>query len=181
MLNRRTWIVALVALLLLASLGGCAAGEVQAPDRAVAISVDDALAGQAAGMQGLMSGKVTWTEGQFSSFLTELLKQNTGPNQPVDSITAWFDPGNKVHLRVALKPGVLLGGDNLDLAGTVGVNNNQVQVNLTEAGANGMMATGPILDWINSYINSYLSSPSFGVAANVETGDGTITIGLQGS
>ncbi len=154
MLNRRTWIVALVALLLMASLAGCAMGDVSAPDREVPISIDAALEGQAAGMQGLMSGSVTWTESQFSSFLTELLKQNTGPNQPVDAIVAWFEPGNMVHLRVALKEGVLLGGSNIDLAGKIGVQDGKVQVNLTEAGANGMMVSGPLMQFVSDYINS---------------------------
>ncbi len=142
MLNRRTWIVALVALLLMASLGGCAAGDVAAPAREVPISVDAAIEGQNAGLAGLMGGSVTWTESQFSSFLTELLRQNTGPNQPVDSIVAWFDPDNNVHLRVALKEGVLLGGSNIDLAGKIGVQDGKVQVALNEAGANGAMVSG---------------------------------------
>ncbi len=73
----------------------------------VPISGDTALA-------GLMGGNVTWTEAQFSSFLTELLRQDTGPNQPVDAITAWFDPDNHVHLRFALKDGVLLGGESIN-------------------------------------------------------------------
>ena len=178
MLNRRTWIVALVALLLMASLGACAAGDVAAPDREVPISIDAALAGQNAGLAGLMSGSVTWTEDQFSSFLTELLRQNTGPNQPVDAITAWFDPGNMVHLRVALKEGVLLGGNNIDLSGTVGVVDGKVQVNLTDAGANGMMISGPMMQFVSDYINSFLANPAYGVAASVETGDGTITVSL---
>jgi hypothetical protein len=180
MLNRRTWIVALVALLLMASLGGCAAGDVPAPDREVPISVDAALEGQNAGLAGLMGGNVTWTEAQFSSFLTELLRQNTGPNQPVDAITAWFDPDNNVHLRVALKDGVLLGGKNIDLTGKVAVVDGKVQLNLAEAGANGMMLSGAWMQYISDYINSYLASPSFGVAADVQTGDGTITISLGG-
>ena len=119
MLNRRIWVVALVALLLMSSLAGCAMGDVSAPDREVPISIDAALEGQAAGMQGLMSGSVTWTESQLSSFLTELLKQNTGPNQPVDSIVVWLEPDNMLHARVALKDGVLLGGSNIDLMGKV--------------------------------------------------------------
>jgi hypothetical protein len=127
-----------------------------------------------------MSGSVTWTESQFSSFLTELLRQNTGPNQPVEAITAWFEPDNQVHLRVALKDGVLLGGNNIDLTGTVGVENNQVKLNLSEAGANGMMVSGAWMQFISDYINSYLASPSFGVAADVETNDGSITISLGG-
>jgi hypothetical protein len=180
MLNRRTWIVALVALLLMASLGGCAMGDVPAPEREVPISVDAALEGQNAGLAGLMGGSVTWTEAQFSSFLTELLRQNTGPNQPVEAITAWFDSGNAVHLRVALKEGVLLGGNNIDLAGTVGVVDGKVQLNLTEAGANGMMISGDWMKFVSDYVNSYLASPAFGVAADVETGDGSITISLGG-
>jgi hypothetical protein len=178
MLNRRTWVVALVALLVMASLSGCAMGEVAAPDREVPISVDAALAGQNAGLAGLMSGSVTWSESEFSSFLTELLRQNTGPNQPVDAVTAWFEPGNMVHLRVALKDGVLLGGNNIDVMGTVSVEDGKVMVNATEAGANGMMISGPMMDFVSSYINSYLAS--FGVAAAVETGDGTISISLGG-
>jgi hypothetical protein len=96
----------------------------------------------------------------------------------VDAITAWFEPGNMVHLRVALKDGVLLGGNNIDLMGTVSVEDGKVMVNATEAGANGMTISGPMMDFVNSYINSYLAS--FGVAANVETGDGTISISLGG-
>ena len=46
MLNRRIWVVALVALLLMSSLAGCAMGDVSAPDREVPISVDAALEGQ---------------------------------------------------------------------------------------------------------------------------------------
>lgn len=178
MLNRRTWLVAFVAVLLVALLGGCAAGDVPAPAREVPISIDAALEGQNAGVGGLMSGSVTWTESQFSSFLTELLKQNTGPNQPVDSIVAWFDPDNKVHLRMALKDGVLLGGNNLDVAGTVGVKDGHVVLNVAEAGANGMMISGPLMDYLSSYINAVLADPSMGVAANVATGDGTITVSL---
>ena len=178
MLNRRTWIVALVALLLMASLGGCAAGDVAAPAREVPISVDAAIEGQNAGLAGLMGGSVTWTESQFSSFLTELLRQNTGPNQPVDAITAWFEPGNLIHLRVALKDGVLLGGSNIDLMGSVAVVDGKVQINLTEAGANGMMISGPMMQFVSDYINSMLANPAYGVAASVETSDGNITISL---
>lgn len=180
MLNRKNWVVAVVALLLMASLAGCAMGDVPAPEKEVAISIDEALAGQNAGLQGLMSGAVTWTDSQFSSFLTELLRQNTGPNQPVDSITAWFMPDNMVHLRIALKDGVLLGGQNIDVAGMVDVVDGQVQINVTEAGANGMMVSGPLTEFVSSYINGFLASPAYGVAADVETGDGTLMVKLAG-
>jgi hypothetical protein len=47
-------------------------------------------------------------------------------------------------------------------------------VNLAEAGANGMMISGPLMDLVSSYINSALAG--FGVAGEVTTGEGTITI-----
>jgi hypothetical protein len=56
----------------------------------------------------------------------------------------------------------------------------KVQLNLTEAGANGMMISGDWMTFVSDYINSYLASPAFGVAADVETGDGSITISLGG-
>src|SRR5438477_260891 len=111
MLNRKTVTLALVLVLLVSSLSACAAGStVNPPSRDVTISVDDALAAQNAGMAGVMGGKVEWTESQFSSFLTVLLQQNTGPNTPIKSIKAWFEPNNQIFLRAELKDGVLLGG-----------------------------------------------------------------------
>ncbi|MBO9394549.1 hypothetical protein [Caldilinea sp.] len=174
MLNRRIWIVALVAVLLMSMLAGCSMGDVPAPSRNVPISIDAALEGQNAGLMGLMTGEVTWTESQLSSFLTELLKQNTGPNQPVDAITVWLEPGNKVHARITLKEGVLLGSRNIDVAGQIMVQGGKLMVNLASAGANGMMVSGPLMDLVNSYINGALAG--FGVAADVSTGEGSITI-----
>ncbi|HQY93455.1 hypothetical protein [Caldilinea sp.] len=178
MLNRRIWVVALVALLLMSSLAGCAMGDVAAPDREVPISVDAALEGQNAGMAGLMAGKVTWSEAQLSSFLTELLRANTGPNQPVDAITVWLEPDNMVHARIALKDGVLLGGNNIDLTGKIMVKDGRVMVDMTDAGANGMMVSGPLMGLISSYINGALAG--VGVAADVMTDDGNITISMAG-
>ncbi|MFM7174618.1 MAG: hypothetical protein ACKO4U_16450 [Caldilinea sp.] len=178
MLNRRIWVVAMVALLMMSALAGCAMGDVAALDREVPISVDAALEGQNAGLAGLMSGQVTWSEAQLSSFLTELLRQNTGPNQPIDAITVWLEPDNHLHARIAMKEGVLLGGNNVDVMGTVAVENNQVMVNLTSAGANGMMVSGPLMDLVSSYINGALGG--FGVAASVTTDTGSITISIGG-
>lgn len=178
MLNRRIWVVALVALLLMSSLAGCAMGDVAAPDREVPISVDAALEGQNAGLAGLMAGQVTWSEAQLSSFLTELLRANTGPNQPVDSITVWLEPENALHARIALKDGVLLGGNNIDVMGKVMVQDGKVMVDLTDAGANGMMVSGPLMGLVSSYINGALAG--FGVAADVATDEGSITISMAG-
>ena len=96
----------------------------------------------------------------------------------MDAITAWFEPGNLIHLRVALKDVVLLGGSNIDLMGSVAVVDGKVQINLTEAGANGMMISGPMMQFVSDYINSMLANPAYGVAASVETSDGNITISL---
>lgn len=177
MLNRRIWVVALVALLLMSSLAGCAMGDVAAPDREVPISIDAALEGQA-GLPALLAGNVTLTESQLSSFLTELLKANTGANQPVESITVWLSPENQIHARIALKDGVLLGGNNIDLAGTLGIVDGKVAVNLTDAGANGMMVSGPLMGMVSQYINSALGG--FGVAADVTTDEGSVTISMGG-
>jgi hypothetical protein len=177
MLNRRIWVVALVALLLMSSLAGCAMGDVAAPDREVPISIDAALEGQA-GLPALLAGNVTLTESQLSSFLTELLKANTGANQPVESITVWLSPENQIHARIALKDGVLLGGNNIDLAGTLGITDGKVAVILTDAGANGMMVSGPLMGMVSQYINSALGG--FGVAADVTTDEGSVTISAGG-
>jgi len=83
-----------------------------------------------------------------------------------------------LHARIALKEGVLLGGSNIDLMGKVMVQDGKVMVDVTDAGANGMMVSGPLMGLISSYINGALSG--VGVAADVTTDDGTITIGMAG-
>ena len=182
MLNRRTWFVALVAVLLMGVLSGCSMGAAAVPDREVPISVDAALEGQNLGLAGLMTGSVTWTESQLSSFLSELLKQNSGPNNPIQAITVWLMPDNAIHMQIQFADGVFLGGNTVDVAGTIAVVDGKVQVNLSEASMNGMVATsGPILDFVNATVNRILADPGFGVAASVTTGDGDITISLGGS
>lgn len=180
MVNRRNWVVALVALLLMASLAGCAAAPVALPDREVPISIDEALAGQNAGMAGLMQGKVEWTEAQFSSFVTELLKQNSGASNPVDSVTAWFSPDNNVALKVALKDGVMPFGNELALSGKLMVQDGHLMVALDSVGAGAMSVSGPLADYASAVINRILADPAFGVAVDVATGDGTISLGMAG-
>ena len=175
---KKMWFVVAVALLVMMSLAGCAMGDVAAPEREVPISVDAALEGQNAGMAALMSGSVSWTESQFSSFLTELLRQNTGSAQPVDAITAWFEPGGMIHLRIALKDDVLLGGKNIDAMGTISAENGQLALNITDVGANGMMTNdAAILGLVNAYINGTLAGLG-PLPVTVATGDGTIDIGM---
>ena len=179
MLNRKTVKLALMLVLLVSSLSACAAGSaVNPPSRDVTVSVDEALAAQNAGMAGMMGGKVDWTESQFSSFLTVLLQQNTGPNVPVKSIKAWFEPDNKIFLRAELTDGVLLGGNTIDLAGTVSVQDHHIVINLTDAAANGLSASGAPVEMVSTWINHFLADPNLGVAVDVTTGEGTLTISL---
>ena len=181
MLNRRNWVVSIIALLLLASLAACTAAPVAVPDREIAIDVNTALEAQNKAM-GLMSGDVNWTEAEFSSLLSTLLQQNGGANSPVESVKVWFEPDNQVYIQVALKEGTLpaAAGDTLDLAGTVGVEGNQVVVDLQQAGAGNVSVSGAALAPITAQINAALADPSLGVAANVSTDTGSITLGLGG-
>ncbi len=179
MLNRRNWVVSLLALLLVASLAACVAAPVAVPDRDVPISVDTALAAQAK-LTDLMMGHVEWTEAEFSSLLSVLLQQNSGENNPVEEIQVWFEPGNKVVARVTLKEGVLPAGNTLDLAGTVSVEDMHVKVNLDAAGVGNMSVGSAMLAPISAQINSALADPSMGVAVNVSTDTGTISVGLGG-
>ncbi len=180
MLNRKTVALSLVLVLLAVITSACAPGAATVPDREVSISVDTALEAQNAGMVGLMGGQVEWTEAQFSSFLTVLLQQNTGENNPIESITTWFEPGNQIFIRAELSDGVLLGGNTIDLVGTVGIENNHLQVNIAEAAANGYSVSGAAVQPVNAWINYVLADPNMGVAVNVETGEGTLIVGLGG-
>jgi hypothetical protein len=150
----------------------------QWPAREIAVDLDTALMAQDAGMAGLMAGKVEWTEAEFSSFLTYLVRQNTGANTPVDSIMTWFEPDNKIFIRVMLKDGVMLGSSMLDLAGSIMVQDNQVMVMIDEAGANGWSAGGLLTAPVSDIINSVLASPAFGVAVNVQTDTGKLMLGM---
>jgi hypothetical protein len=178
-MNRKLLALSFVLVLVVASLSGCAMGATMAPpDREITVSVDDALAAQDAGMAGLMIGQVEMSESQFSSFLSVLLQQNTGPNNPITGIHAWFEPDNQIYLRVALADGVLLGSNTVDLVGKVMVADNHLMVDLQEAAANGYSVSGAMLAPVNAYINGALSDPSMGVAVDVSTSEGMITIGL---
>jgi hypothetical protein len=179
MLNRRNW-VSIIALLLVASLAACTAAPVAVPDREIMVDVNTALEAQnkAAGL--VMSGNVDWSEAEFSSLLSVLLEQNGGANNPVNDVKVWFEPNNQIVISVGLKDGVLPSGNTLDLAGTVSVENNHVVVDLQQAGAGNMSVSGAVLDPISAQINAALADPSMGVAVDVTTDTGTISVGLGG-
>jgi predicted small lipoprotein YifL len=177
MLNRRNRVVSIIALLLVASLAACTAAPVALPDREIAVDVTTALDAQNKAM-GLMSGDVEWTEGEFSSLLSVLLQQNGGENNPVTDVKVWFEPDNQVFISVGLKDGVLPTGNTLDLAGTVGVEDNHVVVDVQQVGAGNVSLSGDMLAPISAQINAALADPSMGVAADVATDTGSITVGL---
>jgi predicted small lipoprotein YifL len=176
---RKFGVVLLVVALLMGTLAGCGAqgSMAQWPDRALDVNLDTALAAQDMAM-GVIAGDVELSEEEFSSLLTYLLKQNMGENSPVDSIMTWFEPDNQIFIRVNLKDGVLLNGNSLDLAGSVGVEDQHVVVNIDEAGANGYSAGGMLTAPVSEMINNILAGPQFGVAAHVSTDTGMITFGL---
>jgi predicted small lipoprotein YifL len=179
MLNRRNWVVSIIALLLVASLAACTAAPVAVPDREITVDVTTALDAQNKAM-GLMSGDVEWTEAEFSSLLSVLLEQNGGENNPVNDIKVWFEPDNQIVISVGLEEGVLPSGNTLDLAGSIGVENNHVVVDLQQVGAGNMSISGAALAPISAQINAALADPSLGVAVDVSTTSGAITVGLGG-
>jgi hypothetical protein len=179
MLSRRNLVVVAIALFLIASLAACSA-PVAVPDRDVEIDVDTALAAQDMLMAGMMMGSADLTESEFSSLLTVLLEQNSGEANPVAAVKVWFEPGNKVFAQVELVEGVLpetFGGNALNLAGTIGVDGGQVSLDLSGASAGGFGVSGAMLAPIAGEINAALAGLG-AVPVNVETGEGTVSVGL---
>jgi len=179
MLNRKMWVVSIIALLLVASLAGCVAAPVSVPDRDITVDVDTALAAQGK-LGNLMMGSVDWTESEFSSLLSVLLEQNGGENNPISDVKVWFEPDNAIVIQVGLNEGVIPNVTTLDLAGTVGIENNHVVVDLQQVGTDTMSVSGAALAPITAQINAALADPSFGVAANVTTSEGSVSLGLGG-
>jgi len=180
MLSRRNWVVALVSLLLVASLAGCTSG-IAVPDRAIAVDVNTALEAQNKVANLMTAGEVQWSEAEFSSLLSVLLDQNSGENNPVDAVLVWFEPGNKVIAQVALIDGVLpptLGGDALNLSGVVSVEGGAVKLDLDGASAGGLGIDAAFLAPVNAQINQALAGLGLGVPVTVETDSGSVTVKL---
>jgi hypothetical protein len=177
---RRLGLVMVALLIVMASLAGCVAGSaVQVPERAIEPSLDTALMAQDMGMAGLMAGTVTWTEEEFSSFLTYLLQQNAGGMLPVESVKTWFEAGNMIVIEATPGEGLPLAGP-IRLAGMVDVADNMVMVDVSEASIGDIAVTGPLLDVVSGAINRALGDPSLGVAVDVATDTGTITLSMGG-
>jgi hypothetical protein len=155
-------------------------GSTAAADCAPTISVDEALVAQNAGMAGIMTGNVEWTNDQASSFLTVLLQQNVGPNFPIKQFAVCFEPEGRILARVDLGEGVLLGGSTLEAVGSIQVQDQHLMINLEEALANGISVDPAALAPLNDQINAALADPSLGTIVTVETGDGTLSLGMGG-
>jgi hypothetical protein len=165
-------------ILVVASLAGCVAeAPADWPDREVTVDLDTALAAQDMAIAGAMLGTATLNESEFSSLVTYLAKQNLGGVLPVDQIKTFFAPDNKIYIELVPGEGAPLAGP-VQLAGTVGVADNVVAVDLDSAAVAGVSVAGPVLDVVTSAINRALNDPSLGVAVDVETGEGTISLGL---
>jgi hypothetical protein len=172
--------IGIVTATLVAAVSACTMGQaVTVPDRDVSIDIQTALDAQNMAMNGLMMGSVTLNESQFSSLLTELLKANSGENNPVESITAWFEPGT-IYLQADVKEGVLPAaiGDKVAVAGTVNASGGTLMVDLSQASAGTFKVEGASLAPINAQINAALAGLNFGVPVQVETAEGELTVSL---
>jgi hypothetical protein len=161
-----------VAILAL-SLSACTASAVVVPDRPLTVDVDTALAAQGK----LSAMPVSWTESEFSSLLSVLIDQNTSDANPINGVNVWFEPNNQIVIRVDLKDGAIGAvGNTLDLAGTIGVVDGHLNIELSQAGAGGMSVSGAALDPISAQINGALSG--FMVPVNVTTDTGSLSVGM---
>jgi len=176
MITRKSLLVTTLALLLVVALSACTVAEPTMPERDVDISMDAAMEGQNAALNGMMSGTIELTEEQFSSLVTELLRQNAGEEVPVESVIAMFGP-EKIYLTASLSQPV--GGiDSVGLSGNVMVDGTTLKVALDEAYAGpyvvGQAVMGVISDRINDAMEEIAVLP-----VSVETEEGTMTINTQ--
>lgn len=180
-MNFNKKLVAWAAITVLAfSLSACAAGSgLSVPDREVPISLDSALEAQDMGMMGLLMGSVELSEGQFSSLLTELIAQNAGEANPIETVTAWFEP-EQMYLRIDLVEGVLPPGfgNTVEVAGTIGLDGDVIVVDLNEAAAAGYVVTGDVLGQLNEQINVALADFPLGIGGEVSMDSGTLSVTL---
>jgi hypothetical protein len=174
--------VSVAALLLISALimSACTVGPgVTVPTRDVSVSNEAALEAQNLAMAGLMMGSVDLNEEQFSSLLTELMRANTGQNNPVEEIRAWFEP-DMIYLQAELQQGVLPAafGNTLTLAGNLTVQDGRLLISFREAAAGNYVVAGAALDPINNQINMALASQGLMVPATVTMESGVLTIEL---
>ena len=106
-------------------------------------------------------------EGQ--GFRVELVRAHGAPGD-----SAEYPRWNMVARREGVAPGDCVHFNSHHDVVEVG----HGMVDLADAGANGMMVSGPLMGLISSYINGALAG--VGVAADVMTDEGNITISMAG-
>lgn len=178
MVNRKNVAMVFVLVLLLSLLAGCVAQPVQMPEREVPVTMEEAMAAQQAGMEGLATGSATFTEAELSSFLTEMIQQNGGGTVPVDQVTTYFNDDGTIAIDIQLTPGTVPGIDSVGLVGKVDVEDGRVKTELSQAGAGPISVTGPMLQLVQGMINRALDDPSLGVAVAVDVSDGEMMVSL---
>lgn len=178
MLNRRNWVVSIIAMLLVVSLAACTASTVSVPNRPIDVSLDTALAAQNKLPELLIMGSVEWSESEFSSLLSVLLEQNSGDENPVTGVHVWFEPNNQVVIRVALVDGLVPLGNSVNLAGTVSADAGKFSVNVSALGIGGASVSGDLLNVVSAQINAALAGLDLGVPVNVTTDTGTVKVSL---
>lgn len=163
------------------SLSACAFGSGLAiPDREVPISLESALEAQDMGMMGLLMGNVEWTEGQFSSLLTELIAQNAGDDSPIENVTAWFEP-DQMFLRLVVAEGILPPefGNSVELAGSIELVGDVIVLDVNQAAAAGFVVSGEVLEPINEQINAALADFPLGIGGEISMSSGSVSITLE--
>jgi len=177
MVNRKNVAVVFVFVLLMGLLAGCVAAPAELPDREVEVSMEQAMAAQQKGMEGLATGEVTLNEAELSSFATALIQQYGGGAVPVEGVKVWTDDG-QLALQAELTEGTVPGISTIDLVGDIMVEDGSVQVALTQAGAGPISVQGPALDLVEGMINRALDDPSLGVALGIKVGEDGVTISM---
>ncbi len=179
MLNRRNWVVSLIAMLLVVSLTACTASTVSVPNRPIEVDVNTAYEAQNKLAELLMLGSVEWSESEFSSLVSVLLDQNSGDENPVTGVHVWFEPNNQVVIRVALVPGLTPLGDSVNLAGTISADAGKLAVNVSALGIGGLSVSGDVLSLVSTQINAALAGIDIGLPISVSTDTGKITVSLE--
>ena len=177
MVNRKNFAVMFVFVLMVGLLAGCVAAPVALPEHEVEVSMDQAMMAQQKAMEGMAAGEACFTEAEVSSFVTAALQQYGGGSVPVEGATMWFEDG-ELALQAALTEGTVPGINSIEMVGDVMVEDGNVKVALSQAGAGPISVQGPVLALVEGMVNRALDDPSLGVAVSIDVGDEELCIGL---
>lgn len=158
---RRNLLVIAATMLFAVVISGCMAGEPMMAGSDVEISIDEALAGQDAVMQGAMAGSVSLSDSQASSLITELLKQNGLNKVEIAGISAGMD-GDMNTISIDLASPVA-GIDSLGFSASMVSSGGVLSVDVDQAWAGGMGVDSAVLDMVSAQINANLAGMPLGL------------------